>query len=109
VEDTGWWVIGFGVAIALLAGLHGLTRLKARRFPLRLPWAALAGGLIGAGSALATAGLMLLKTGLHNHVFPDFPLAVILGILERLPAWSAAGALCGAGCVFIWGRSQDHL
>jgi hypothetical protein len=96
-DETGWAVIPLGVAISVLIAAHGLFRLSGRTFPMRLwvpAWVAV-GGAVGAGAALATAALMLLKTGLHNHIFPDYPLTVIFGILARLPAWSAAGGLVG--------------
>lgn len=110
VEDNGWWVIAFGVAITLLAAMYGVLRLRrvGRNLPLhRWPLAAGLGAVAGAGATLTTAGLMFLKTSLHNHVFPDFPLAVILGTLERIPAWSAAGALIGVGYVIIANRPTN--
>jgi hypothetical protein len=61
----------------------------------------LTGAACGAGAALAAAVLMLLKNGLHSHVVPDFPFSMISGMLARLPAWSAAGLLAGAGLALI--------
>ncbi len=59
--------------------------------------ASLAGALTGALASLVTAALMLFKDLLHAHPFPDFPASMILGILERLPPWTVAGALAGIG------------
>jgi hypothetical protein len=116
-DDEGWFVIGLGVGLACLAaahGVHGVLRLSGQTLPawLWLPGWALLGGGVGAGSALATAALMLLKTGLHNHVYPDYPLLVILGILARAPAWGLAGALVGvaAALVLSWvGATRARL
>ncbi len=54
-----------------------------------------AGFCFGALASLFTALLMLLKDLRHGHVFPDYPPALIIAALERLPAWSLAGGLVG--------------
>lgn len=59
--------------------------------------ATLAGSLTGASASVITAGLMLFKDVRHAHPFPDFPPSMILGMLERLPHWTLAGALAGCG------------
>ena len=61
----------------------------------------LSGALIGALTALATALLMLFKNLRHGHLFPDYPLDMLLDTLERLPYWSLAGALAGLGIGFL--------
>lgn len=96
-DESGWLVIALGVGISALIAAHALFRLGGQTVTMRwwFPGCVMLGGLVGAGAALATAALMLLKTGLHAHIFPDYPLVVILGILSRLPAWSAAGGLGG--------------
>ena len=58
---------------------------------------ALVGSLAGALSSIITAALMLFKDLRHAHPFPDFPPIMIVGVLERLPYWAAAGALAGIG------------
>jgi hypothetical protein len=58
-----------------------------------------AGG--GAVAVLIAALLMLLKTGWHAHLVPDYPLSMIVEMLARAPAWSAAGALVGLGAGMI--------
>ena len=62
-----------------------------------LSFAVLSGALIGALTALATALLMLFKNLRHGHVFPDYPLEMMLATLERLPHWALAGGLAGLG------------
>lgn len=93
-EATGAAMLGLTAAIGLtmsmmrsrLANDHNLILI-----------AALTGALIGAAASLATAALMLFKDLRHAHPFPDFPPSMILGILERLPPWTLAGALTGLG------------
>lgn len=85
-----------GVGASLLIGIGAYHRLpqSLRHSPLGLP---LWGALIGAGSTLTTILLMFFKTALHSHLFPDYPLFLMLAMLERLPSWALAGALLGAG------------
>lgn len=96
VAAAGW---GTSFLIALLWLLREPRELSRRQFFLGGP---LLGTAVGIGAALCTALLMLIKNGLHGHVFPDFPFGVILGILERAPAWSLAGALFGLGLALAW-------
>ncbi len=62
-----------------------------------LPDAALAGTLLGALSAIATAALMLFKNLRHAHIYPDYPTPMLLAMLERVPLWALAGGLAGIG------------
>lgn len=64
------------------------------------------GTLTGAMSAPLTTVLMFLKNAFHAHVFPDYPLPILLAMLERLPAWTVAGALCGVAAALLIRR--DH-
>lgn len=59
------------------------------------------GSLIGALSSLITVALMLFKDIRHGHPFPDYPPALMLAMLERLPIWTIAGALIGLGCALL--------
>lgn len=96
LEDNAVWTAAlFGVGVAAL----GVRALLAQRPIIRVGVAALAGGLIGGGGAVGAAALMLLKNGLHGHLFPDYPFGVIEAMLARAPAWALAGLLAGAG----WG------
>lgn len=59
------------------------------------------GGLIGAGASVFTAGLMFFKTAWHSHLFPDFPIEMMLAMLLRAPVWGLAGALMGVALVLL--------
>jgi len=100
-EDRAIWPVtllgsglglGSGVLVAVrylagrtLSGWRGLAALAV--------WA----GLVGASIAPLSAALMVLKTASHAHLYPDYPLPVILDTLAHLPAWGAAGLLSGLG------------
>ena len=95
-------VLATGASV-LFTTLQTLRWLE--KYPIRgrytLPAATLFGASSGAGSALATAFLMLLKTGLHSHVAPDYTFAQMLGMLERAPLWALAGALLAIGVALV--------
>jgi hypothetical protein len=104
-EDSVWLVSLLGLEIALLPTLHGLFRFAGRTFSARV-WIGTAvslGALVGAGAGVGTILLMLMKTSMHSHVFPDYPFPLIRGVFERLPAWTVAGALVGlAGALLMY-------
>jgi hypothetical protein len=102
-EDSIWLVSVIGFGFALLCVLHGVFKLHGRTFAQRLwiPATVGLGALTGAGASLATALIMLMKTSLHGHLYPDYPFLVVAGIIERLPAWTIAGALVGAAIVLL--------
>jgi hypothetical protein len=97
-------LLGGGLALLLLtlwltgASFGGKT-LAGRRAVLG---AALFGAAAGFGAALATAALMLLKDGLHAHLFPDYPFGMIVDILARAPLWALAGLLASVGALLAW-------
>lgn len=64
--------------------------------------AALFGAALGFGASLAAAALMLLKDGLHAHLFPDYPFGMIVDILARAPLWALAGILACVGALLAW-------
>lgn len=72
----------------------------------------LAGALIGGGTSLGAALLMFFKTAWHSHVFPDYPVPLMLAMLERLPVWMIAGVLLGAAysllMLVFYGVSSDR-
>jgi hypothetical protein len=51
--------------------------------------------VIGASGVIASVGLMLLKTSMHGHYYPDYSFAMMASMATRLPAWTAAGVLIG--------------
>lgn len=111
-EDNHVWpVAALGAGLSLMVGgLAVISRFGGRWLPGRwlLPGGALVGLVMGAGGALAAAGLMLLKTALHSHIYPDYPLPLILAMLERAPAWGLAGLLTGGALTLLWGVRQPH-
>ena len=104
VTALGWMLAGLIVMIGLMSHFGGRAMGLAG---LHKP-AALVGIAVGALSSLMTALLMLFKNLLHGHVYPDYPPALMLGILERLPAWGLAGGLAGLGLGFvaIWAAAR---
>ncbi|MCB9457672.1 MAG: hypothetical protein H6671_16935 [Anaerolineaceae bacterium] len=111
-EDNHVWpvaVLGAGLAL-MVGGLAVISRFGGRVIPRRwlLLSGALAGLVVGAGGAVAAAGLMLVKTALHSHIYPDYPLPLILAMLERAPAWGLAGLLVGGALALLWGARQPH-
>jgi hypothetical protein len=66
---------------------------RALRWQMWLPGAVWLGALLGAGCSLFTAALMFFKTAWHSHLFPDFPVEMMVAVLARAPLWALAGAL----------------
>jgi hypothetical protein len=106
-DNTVWPVAILGVGLALLS----LTWLVRRRlggsaFPARymLLSAALLGGIVGLGGALASSVFMFFKNALHAHAFWDYPPLMVVAMLTRAPGWALAGVLAGLGigCMWIW-------
>jgi hypothetical protein len=88
-----------GVVGTIIAAAHFAFRFSGRQVPhlAIIPF----GGMIGGGAAVVTAFLMFLKSAAHAHIFPDYPPLLILGMLERVPAWTLAGALVGLAAALI--------
>jgi len=96
-------VVLLGAAGAALLVFHWLRdRVDLRRSGVRA-WAevSLSGALVGLAAALVAALLMVLKAGMHGHVFPDYPPGQILALLARAPTWALAGALAAAGLLAV--------
>lgn len=92
-EDNGWIVAALGAILGLLMTVRIATQWEQCRaafwfYPL---FGALAGALGMAGTLL----LMLIKTSIHGHLYPDYPFLLMVAFATRLPAWIAAGALLG--------------
>ncbi|MCS6871617.1 MAG: hypothetical protein NZ571_09180 [Anaerolineae bacterium] len=94
-ENSLLSVLSLGCMVSALSLLHAhyayalWTRLGCT---LR---AALIGGAISSGTIGAAACLMFLKTVIHAHIVPDYSIEQQLGMLMRLPTWTAAGILLG--------------
>ena len=113
-EDNAVWPVALlGVGLALLTMVWMVRRrLGGSAFPARyVPiGAAVMGGSVGLGAALAAGGFMFFKNALHAHVFWDFPPEMVVAMLTRAPAWALAGGLAGMGmgCLWIWQRSVSR-
>lgn len=91
-------LLGALSATAVVMLFYESKRFSRVRRPRNLTIPALvAGTLIGALACLTTPALMLFKNLRHAHVFPDYPPAMMLAMLERLPSWALAGGLAGLG------------
>jgi hypothetical protein len=113
-EDNHVWpatVLGLGMA-ALLLIWNVLSKLGGKTIPRQyvVLGAVLLGAVVGAGTSVATAGLMFFKNALHAHLFVDYPTPLLLAVLERAPAWGLAGGLVGLGAALAWlSLVQDTL
>lgn len=101
----------YGLSISALGlALWISDRFAGRRIPARLlpPFAVLTGAALGLGTGIVTAALMLLKSALHSHVLPDYPPELMLAILDRIPAWTAAGSFAGLALALLWLARRQH-
>jgi hypothetical protein len=90
-----------GAGLLTIYWLRG--RVDLRQAGLRGWLAAALGGMIwGMAAAVVTALLMVLKAGMHGHVFPDYPPGQVLAVLALAPTWAVAGALLVVGGVAVW-------
>jgi len=91
-------LIGSGLALIGMSlwvtGRYGGRAVAGRAALLAAAGAGAATGLI---AAIAVAALMLVKTGLHAYLFPDYPFGMMIEMLERAPLWALAGGLAGIG------------
>lgn len=100
LEDNAVWSAAL---IGLISSaLFTLTLIGIGRNPLVF---ILSGGVVGGGGAVAASAAMLLKNGLHGHVFPDYPFGVIAEMLLRAPVWMAAGALTALAFLLLMNRT----
>ncbi|MCU0513198.1 MAG: hypothetical protein MUE40_11570 [Anaerolineae bacterium] len=89
-------LVGSGLWLLLLAHwLAGYAGGRALPWRVWLPGLALAGAAAGAGAVVTITLLMFFKTAWHAHPVPDYPVPLLLDMLARLPAWTAAGLLAG--------------
>lgn len=97
-DDHSWPVALLSVVSSVTVGLWWLAgRVSGVRLsPARaLVLCTLAGAVIGIGSAVLAASLMILKNARHAHLFPDYPAGQVLAMLGLAPVWGIAGALVG--------------
>ena len=66
---------------------------------------ALSGLLLGFSAGILTLTFMALKTGIHDHG-PEFSRAEIDWVIARIPSWTAAGLLAGAGLGLLTMKSE---
>lgn len=59
------------------------------------------GATMGLSTSLITALLMLFKNLRHNHIFPDYPFAMVRDVLGLAPFWALAGAIMALGLYFL--------
>jgi len=106
LEDQNTWTVTLlGVLLAGLLTAGWMLRQYHAVFgqrKYRILAMILSGGIIGAGSSLATVFLMFFKNAWHAHIFPDYPTGLMIATLERLPVWSVAGALLGLAVGLLW-------
>lgn len=79
--------------------LHGTRLLIA---------ASLFGAASGALTNICALLLMLFKDARHAHLYPDYPPAMLGGMLARLPAWTLAGMLAGVGMVLLFSAFRQR-
>jgi hypothetical protein len=114
-ESQVWPVALLGLGVSLVGVVVTLmNKLGGKTIPASyvLPGAALVGVMVGLGASIAAAFLMFFKNALHAHLNPDFPLPLMLAVLERAPVWGLAGLLAGLGLGLAWlgwGRAKSNV
>lgn len=100
-------LLGSGLAVLLVA-LWTATRFGGKTFAARsaVLLAAGVGAAAGLAATMAVAVLMLMKNGLHAHLFPDYPFGLITDMLARAPLWALAGIFAGVGLLLAWWSLQ---
>lgn len=104
VEDQGTisvHLFGFVVAFVLLLQMTLRTYAGSPYRQLRGGFWLTMGGLLGVLTAITTTLLMFLKTALHSHVYPDYPVEMMLATLLRAPVWGMVGLLIVSGGLLI--------
>ncbi len=84
---------GAGLALLGWLGQHYGGHIVPERLGILI--AVISGVAVGCGAVVLTTALMFFKTAWHNHLFPDYPIAMMAAMLARLPVWGMAGALIG--------------
>jgi hypothetical protein len=116
-EDTRiTWPLGFGIAITAWCAVFLVNRYLASitaKHPQVRPLALLArfslvGLLAGLAVSPLTLFLMVFKTGLHGHGFPDFTFDQLLSVLRRTPVFGLSGLLLslGIGIILLYATNK---
>jgi hypothetical protein len=94
---------GWGVTLAVVIW-YGWKALSERSLTVRqwMPIAALTGAVTGLAAAIVSVLLMLLKNGLHAHLFPDFPFEMMRAVLGFIPWWMMGACLVAVGMGALW-------
>ena len=91
LEDVSVWP-----ALALsglgLAWLYIRWRLGAAAANRRWPWIA---GWLGLTVPVSVLFLLVFKSGVHSHGFPELPLSLLSWLLRQIPIWVLVGFLFG--------------
>lgn len=94
-----------GVSVSVVGFILWLDRRLSgatARFRLIVLASPFVGAGMGVGGAALTAALMLVKNGMHGHIFPDYPFGIMRDMLSRAPGWAVVGALFLFGVVLAW-------
>ncbi len=89
IEDQGiLFPVLFGIAFAFLLLFQWAPSTSLGHY-------AWLGARLAFTAPLIALLLMLLKSGLHQHGFPDFPVNSFLTLFKSVPIVTMVGALCG--------------
>jgi hypothetical protein len=92
IEDTSTtYVIPLAIGVCAWLAVRAFLRIG-----LQLHYHILIGALAGLAVAPLAAFLMIFKSGLHAHGFPDFTLEQLWAVLLTSPYWGSAGLILGA-------------
>jgi hypothetical protein len=94
-------LLGLGLSFTLVyLGLLRFFGGRSLAWVQALPVFIILGGVVGFGAVVATISLMVFKNTWHGHLVPDFSTSLIVGIGQRTPEWTLAGALVGSAYGF---------
>jgi hypothetical protein len=108
IEDTSIRApLLLAAAASTLLALHTYYRLRSGRSRGAAGGTIVLAGLAGLAVGPLAVLLMVFKSGLHGHGFPDFSPAELLQVLQDTPRWTLAGLLIGALlAAALWGRQR---
>ena len=109
-EDQGPGTpVGMAAVLAAAWGLGAILGGRERVGENRRPTARflLIGLASGAAVGPLAAFLMLIKTSIHSHPFPDFAPADLSAAIGRTPIWAGVGLLAGAAAALL-AAAREH-